>query len=81
MTGLKTGKPGGIISPNGEGAMAKDKWQDSKEKWKKDNLKVYSFRLSKLSEKDMIDFLAEKESTYAYIKGLIRKDMESSNQQ
>jgi len=81
MSGLKTARPGSIISAHGEDTMAKDRWQESKEKWKKDNLKLYSFRLSKVSEKDMIDFLAEKQSVYSYIKDLIRKDMELSKQQ
>ena len=56
--------------------MAKDRWQANKEQWKKNNLKLYSFRLSRNSEQDMIDFLSQKESVYSYIKGLIRSDME-----
>ena len=56
-----------------------DKFQASKENWKKNNMKMYAFRLSKVSEKDMVDFLETKKPYYAYIKGLIRKDMESQS--
>lgn len=57
--------------------MAKDKFQESKERWKRDNLKTYMFRLSKVSEADMIEHVEKCKPVYAYIKGLIRKDMES----
>lgn len=60
-----------------EDVMPKDKYQSSHEKWKKDNLKLYAFRLSKVSESDMIEHLENNKPYYAYIKGLIRKDMES----
>ena len=55
--------------------MAKDKFQDSKERWKKDNLKTYMFRLSKVSESDMIEHVEKCKPVYAYIKKLIREDM------
>ena len=64
-----------ILSKKG-GTVPKDRYQSSHEKWKKENMKLYAFRLSRVSEKDMMDFLAQKESVYAYIKGLIREDME-----
>ena len=60
-----------------ERKMPNDKFQANKERWKKDNLKLYAFRLSKVSESDMIEHLENNKPYYAYIKGLIRKDMES----
>ena len=66
------------LEPKGK-PMAKDKFQDSKERWKRENMKIYTFRLSLVSEKEMVNFLSKKGSVYAYIKGLIRKDMESQS--
>ena len=76
MNGLQTGKPGVIISPNGEGAMAKDKYQASHEKWKKENMRQYAFRMTKSTESEMISWLEEHKPIQDYIKGLIRADME-----
>ena len=46
-------------------------------KWEKETQRLFAIKVSRLSEKDMIEFLESKESIQAYIKGLIRKDMES----
>ena len=37
--------------------------------------KKYSFTVSKVNEKDMIDFLETHRPVYTYVKGLIRQDM------
>lgn len=62
-------------SANIESVMAKT----SKErlKWEKETQRIFAIKVSRLSEKDMVEFLESRESIQAYIKGLIRKDMES----
>lgn len=71
---------GVILSQRGEGTMP-DKYAKTKQKWKAENTKIFTTRLSKVSEQDVIAWMESHKPTNAYIKGLIRKDMESSNQQ
>ena len=58
--------------------MAKDRYAETKYKWKAENTKIYTTRVSKVSERDIMDWLETHRPTNAYIKGLIRKDMEQS---
>ena len=62
---------------NIKAVMAKDKYQETHEKWKKENMKLYAFRMTKSSESDLIDWIESHKPIQSYIKGLIRKDMES----
>ena len=55
--------------------MPKDKYAETKYRWKQENTKVFTTRLSKVSEQEMIDWLENHRPTNAYIKGLIREDM------
>lgn len=72
-----TGKSDTIRSE--ENVMAKT--SDKRLQWEKQTQRLFKIKVSRISEKDMVDFIESKESYNAYIKGLIRKDMESSNQQ
>jgi len=62
-------------------SMAKDRYQDIKQKWKKEHMKLYNFRLIRASESDMIEHLEKNKPIQAYIKGLIRADMENKTDQ
>lgn len=55
--------------------MPKDKYAETKYRWKQENTKIFTTRLSKVSEQKMIDWLENHRPTNAYIKGLIREDM------
>ena len=75
----RAGESDSINQSTGERTVPKDKYADTKYRWKKDNTKVYSTRLSKVSEQDIIDWLESHRPTNAYIKNLIIKDMTSNN--
>ena len=64
-----------MLSPKGE-IMPKDKYAVSKYKWKSENTKIYTTRVSKVSEQDIMEWLESHRPTNAYIKNLIREDME-----
>lgn len=60
-----------------ERKMPNDKFQANKERWKKEHMRLISFRLTKSSESDMIEWLESHKPIQSYLKTLIRKDMES----
>lgn len=45
--------------------------------WEKETQRHFAFKVSKISEKDMVDFIESKPSFNAYVKDLIRQDMEA----
>jgi len=75
-TNLKNRGHTATLEPKGT-PMAKDKYQANKERWKKENMKLIAFRLTKSTDADLIQWLEEHKPIQAYLKGLIRKDMES----
>ena len=79
MSGLKTARPGSIISAHGEDTMGKT--SEKRLKWEKETQRLFAIKVSRISESDMVEFLESKQSYNAYIKDLIRKDMELSKQQ
>ena len=57
-----------------EGVMAKA--TEKQMEWKRNNVKSYAIRCSRVSEKDLIEWMDKHKPSNAYIKGLIRADME-----
>lgn len=55
--------------------MPKDKYQETRERWKRENMRQISFRLTRSTEQGMIDWLESHKPIQSYIKGLIREDM------
>ncbi len=45
----------------------------------KENMKAYTFKMSKTTDKDIVDKLAEIKNKQGYIKELIRKDLENKS--
>jgi len=72
MNGLKNGLTTAKLYT--EGAMAKT--TAKRLKWEKETQRLFAIKVSRISEPDMVEFLESKESYNAYIKGLIRADME-----
>ena len=62
------------------GAEEKDMAKTSKKRlqWEKDTQKIFAFKVSRISESEMVEFLNGKESVNAYVKELIRKDMQNN---
>lgn len=73
--GLKNGSTTDIL-PSEEKTMAKT--SEKRLKWEYDTQRLFKIKVSKLSEKDMVDFIESKPSINGYIKELIRKDMEKN---
>ena len=73
--GLKNKDSAVILSSEGR-TMAKT--TEKRLKWEKETQRRFAIKVSRISEKDMVDFLEGKPSYNAYIKGLIRKDMEKN---
>lgn len=57
-------------------AMASDAQKKARDRWNKANTVVIALRFNKEKDKDVLKRLDEKGKT-AYIRGLIRKDIES----
>jgi len=55
----------------------KAKKNESIKKFQKEKCRCYSIRFSKVSEQKELDWMEEHRPCVSYIKGLIRKDMES----
>lgn len=58
-----------------EGWKKKREYTDN---YLKNNFKRFGFRVSKVTESDIIEWLEQQKSVYSYIKELIRKDMETN---
>lgn len=74
--GLK--RPRRTVTIPQEGATV-GKTTEKRLQWEKETQRLFAIKVSRISEKDMVEFLESKESFNAYIKGLIRKDMENQN--
>ena len=54
---------------------------DNRRDWEKSNIKSYTLRLNVKTNPDFASWMESHKPYQNYLKGLIRKDMESSNQQ